>query len=158
MATLPILACYLSEPYDPSPYAPVSQRFWNELYLDVAATPELAASARARRAARRTRHGAAAVEELRAAPLFDHRRRYELVRPVLDELAATCLSGPAAARADFDRWVSGHPDAAPLRRLPGRHRPHRQRVARTGTSGPVASPAARTAAARPPPTSGPSGR
>ena len=37
VATLPILAMFLgheSEPCDPSPYAPVSRRFWNEAYLD----------------------------------------------------------------------------------------------------------------------------
>jgi len=110
VATLPILATYLSQPYDPSPYAPVSQRYWNELYLDLAATPELAASERARAllddpVTRR------AAEQIRTAELFDHRGRYALVRPVLDELAATCLAAPAAARADFDLWVAENPDA-----------------------------------------------
>jgi 4-alpha-glucanotransferase len=110
VATLPLLATYLSEPYDPSPYAPVSQRHWNELFLDVSATPELAVSERARRLLDDPATRAAA-DEIRTADLFDHRGRYALVRPVLDELAATCLAAPAAARADFDRWVAGNPDA-----------------------------------------------
>ena len=34
VATLPLLASFLDEPFEPSPYAPASRLFWNELYLD----------------------------------------------------------------------------------------------------------------------------
>jgi len=33
--TLPLLAAFLNEPFEPSPYAPVSRLFWNEFFLDV---------------------------------------------------------------------------------------------------------------------------
>ena len=34
VSTLPLLAAYLEDPCEPSPYSPVSRRFWNEIYLD----------------------------------------------------------------------------------------------------------------------------
>ncbi|MDA1095830.1 MAG: 4-alpha-glucanotransferase [Chloroflexi bacterium] len=40
VGTLPLLATFLDDrPFDPSPYAPVSRLFWNELYLDPARVP-----------------------------------------------------------------------------------------------------------------------
>lgn len=35
VVTLPMLAAFLDDPVEYSPYAPVSRRFWNELYADV---------------------------------------------------------------------------------------------------------------------------
>jgi 4-alpha-glucanotransferase len=44
VGTLPLLATFFgagNEPSDPSPYAPVSRRHWNEVYLDLGAIPEV---------------------------------------------------------------------------------------------------------------------
>jgi 4-alpha-glucanotransferase len=49
VGTLPMLAAFLDEPYDPSPYAPVSRMFWNELYVDVERAAEIVRSAEARK-------------------------------------------------------------------------------------------------------------
>jgi 4-alpha-glucanotransferase len=35
VGTLPLLATFLDEPFDPSPYSPASRLFWNELFLDL---------------------------------------------------------------------------------------------------------------------------
>ena len=39
VTTLPLYATFLDEPFDPSPYAPVSRMHWNELYLDDSTLP-----------------------------------------------------------------------------------------------------------------------
>ncbi len=39
ISTLPLYATFLDEPFDPSPYSPVSRLHWNELYLDDATLP-----------------------------------------------------------------------------------------------------------------------
>lgn len=40
VATLPLLACFFEEPFEPSPYSPISRAFWSELYVDPACAPE----------------------------------------------------------------------------------------------------------------------
>ncbi len=39
VSTLPLYAAFLDEPFDPSPYAPVSRLHWNEVYIDDAELP-----------------------------------------------------------------------------------------------------------------------
>ncbi len=39
VATLPLYAAFLDDPFDPSPYAPVSRLHWNEVYIDDASLP-----------------------------------------------------------------------------------------------------------------------
>jgi 4-alpha-glucanotransferase len=40
VATLPLLAAFLDEPFNPSPYAPVSRLFWSEFYIDITRLPD----------------------------------------------------------------------------------------------------------------------
>ncbi len=39
VATLPLYATFLDDPYDPSPYSPVSRLHWNEVFIDDAVLP-----------------------------------------------------------------------------------------------------------------------
>lgn len=39
VSTLPLLATFLSAPFEPSPYSPASRLFWNELFLDLHDVP-----------------------------------------------------------------------------------------------------------------------
>jgi 4-alpha-glucanotransferase len=39
VSTLPLYAAYLDDPFDPSPYSPVSRLHWNEVYLDDTGLP-----------------------------------------------------------------------------------------------------------------------
>ena len=48
VATLPLLAGFGPEPFEASPYLPVSRRFWHERWIDVERVPEFAWSAPAR--------------------------------------------------------------------------------------------------------------
>lgn len=39
VGTLPLFASFLDEPFEPSPYSPVSRRFFNELFLEIGGGP-----------------------------------------------------------------------------------------------------------------------
>ncbi|HXG51969.1 MAG TPA: 4-alpha-glucanotransferase [candidate division Zixibacteria bacterium] len=86
VATLPLLAAFLDEPFNPSPYAPVSRLFWNEIYLDLRRVPELERCPVAR-AILNSSGLQAEVASLRAADLVDYRRAMAVKRRVLEELA-----------------------------------------------------------------------
>jgi alpha-1,4-glucan:alpha-1,4-glucan 6-glycosyltransferase/4-alpha-glucanotransferase len=111
VGTLPLLATYLEEPFEPSPYSPVSRLFWNEVYLDVGSVPELprCAGARDRLASRElTRE----IAELRSRGLVDYQRVTAAKRQILTELARCFFSDPLPERlAAFRRYLAGHPRA-----------------------------------------------
>lgn len=109
-ATLPLLASFLDEPFNPSPYAPVSRLFWNEFYLDVEHVPELAHSRRARNFlnSEECRRELAAVH---SQPLIDYRRGMALKRRVLTELCRSLLRAKSARKTSFDEFVATHPAA-----------------------------------------------
>jgi 4-alpha-glucanotransferase len=108
VGTLPLLATFLDEPFDPSPYAPVSRRFWNEFYLDITRIPELERCP----AAQDLLNSSEFREEiaaLRAAPLVDYRRGMVLKRRLLGHLAQCCFDGDTGRQAALRRWAMAHP-------------------------------------------------
>jgi 4-alpha-glucanotransferase len=107
VATLPMLSAYLDAPGQPSPYSPVSRRFWNESYLDLARLPELESSAAARAVLERPDVVDGLLRARDGSP-FDVAARAGAVRPVLAELA-TSFFGSAPGAPGFDRWVEAHP-------------------------------------------------
>lgn len=86
VATLPLFAAYLDRPFDPSPYAPVSRLFWNELYLDPSRSPELAL-APATQALLASDDVRREIDRLRSSPLVDYREVAALARRMLEPLA-----------------------------------------------------------------------
>lgn len=104
VATLPLLASFLEEPCDPSPYSPVSRLFWNELYLDPMRAPEWE-----RAPAAHALLGSSAVreelEELRASPLVGYRRLAALKRGVLRELAHRFFAEGSDRAGSFRRFL-----------------------------------------------------
>jgi 4-alpha-glucanotransferase len=108
VATLPLLAAFLNEPLEPSPYAPVSRLFWNEFWIDVTRVPELrrCPSAQAILGSPEVRRQ---VEELRSLPLVDYRRQMEIKRKALEELAQCFFDERSERYGAFAQFVEAHP-------------------------------------------------
>jgi 4-alpha-glucanotransferase len=105
VAALPLLPAFLDEPFDPSPYSPVSRLYWNEFYVDPTRLPEFPRCPGAVKLIDSPRF----QEELSAArssDLIDYRRQMRMRREVLEELRG-CLS--EHSRADLQRFVESHP-------------------------------------------------
>ena len=109
VATLPLLAGFLDEPYEPSPYAPASRLFWNELYLDPRRLPEMEDCVAARRLVE-SPELQREVEVLRAGPRVDYSRLMTLKRRVLEELANRFFSRPGSREEEFAQFVAGKPN------------------------------------------------
>lgn len=107
VGTLPLLAAYLDEPFDPSPYSPVSRLMWNELYLDSgpggATGAAVAQSSSASEALDR-------VKEMAKAPLIDYRETAALKRRVLELQAAETFSEDGPSKKEFLRFAAENPE------------------------------------------------
>jgi 4-alpha-glucanotransferase len=96
VGSTPLFAAFLDRPFDPSPYAPVSRLYWNELYVDPVAVPELEASAEARR-----------LVAAAAPALVDYAAAMAAKRAILEALLQA-LQGPRLEA--FERHLDAHPD------------------------------------------------
>jgi 4-alpha-glucanotransferase len=110
VGTLPLLAAFLDEPFNPSPYAPVSRLFWNELYLDIHRIPELHRCAAAK-AAMHSSGFRTELANLQRAPLVEYRKLMALKRDILEKLLLCLLSQPSKRREGFEHFVATHPGA-----------------------------------------------
>jgi len=109
IGTLPLLAAFLDEPCDPSPYTPASRLFWNEFFLDLTQIPELRSchEARVQLGSQRVR---TEREALRLEPWVDYRRQMALKRRVLEPLATHFFAKGALARREaFQQFVQATP-------------------------------------------------
>lgn len=109
--TLPLLAAYLDEPYEPSPYAPASRLAWNEFYVDVTRVAELAANPEAAQLVRSSDF-VIEVAQLRETEYVDYRRSMVLKRRVLEILASDFFERrPGQRFVEFEQFVSRSPHA-----------------------------------------------
>ena len=108
VATLPLLAAFLDEPCQPSPYQPVSRRFWNEFYLDPTSLPEFARSAAARSLAA-SPEMQRELEALRGGRLVDWKRAAAARRRLLSLLADECEAGGGLERVALAAHVERRP-------------------------------------------------
>jgi 4-alpha-glucanotransferase len=109
VATLPLLATLLDEPCEPSPYAPASRLFWNELYIDPRRLTEMEDCVPARRLVESPEF-LREVEALRALPQVDYPRLMALKRRVLEELAHRFFSRPGPRQEELERFAAEKPD------------------------------------------------
>ncbi len=109
VATLPLLATFLDEPFEPSPYSPASRLFWNEFFLDLESIPEMKTSISAR-ALLRSPEIQSEIEGLRGQPLVDYRRGMAAKRRVLERLTQSFFKRASSARQEqFRQFLASHP-------------------------------------------------
>lgn len=114
VATLPLLAVLLDEPFEPSPYAPASRLFWNAFFVNLPRVDEFTAPSV--QALVRSAPVATELAELRSASLVDYHREMALKRRVLREMA-TIAWASSTRRGMLDAWMAAHPDAEPFARF-----------------------------------------
>jgi 4-alpha-glucanotransferase len=108
VGTLPFLAAFLDEPFEPSPYSPASRLFWNEFFLDATRIPELECNPRARDLIASTEFRAAVAAQ-QAQDLVDYRGQMAHKRRVLEHLAASFFAEPGNRLESFRKFVADHP-------------------------------------------------
>lgn len=113
VATLPLMASFLGEHHlEPSPYAPASRLFWNELFIDMNAIPELRTS----KAAQEMIASSGFQQELarlRSARYVDYATQMRLMRRVLEQLAREFFANGNEQRIEqFNDYLRQHADLA----------------------------------------------
>ncbi len=116
VSTLPLLAAFLREPCEASPYNPVSRRFWNELYIDLERVPELRWSQEAATLLASSGYQRE-LRALRESPWVDYRRGAELRREVLEMLVRAVANGPPERVAAFRNYLADQPEVAKYARF-----------------------------------------
>jgi 4-alpha-glucanotransferase len=109
VATLPISASFLTQPFDPSPYSPASRLYWNELFIDVdriLANTECV-PARNRACADDWKH---AMRNAARGEYVDYREIAYLKRHVLEALADWFYLQQRDQSADFRAFADLYPD------------------------------------------------
>jgi 4-alpha-glucanotransferase len=103
LGTLPLLACFFEEPFEPSPYSPISRAFWSEIYVDPRLAPESEGLGADERSAV-SREGAA-TDRHAAAPrsLLDYRSAMRERRSAIERLLAGLDRRGGARRDAFER-------------------------------------------------------
>lgn len=102
VGTLPIMAAFLDEPFDPSPYATASRLFWNEFYIDPVAIPGFADCPDAQRIIADNQK---MIAEFRRSEFLDYKREMALKRKVLEALLKKFLAADSPRRQEFEAFV-----------------------------------------------------
>ena len=109
VGTLPLFSAFLDGPVEPSPYAPVSRLFWNELYLDPHRLPEWERCPEARELVASSRFRKA-VEDLEGGELVDYESAAALRHEVLLHLARTWQDEGGVEGAELQDFSEVRPE------------------------------------------------
>jgi 4-alpha-glucanotransferase len=115
--TLPLLACFLDHPFEPSPYSPVSREVFSELFIDVGRAIDDARDP----AAQRLFESSEFQRELqgaRSGELVDYAAVWRIKRKALATLADSAFQSPAR-RSEIERFAAAHPAIAAYARFRG---------------------------------------
>lgn len=108
VGTLPLLPNYLTKPFDPSPYAPISRLFWSDFFLDL----PLLAQTQQCSAALKLLSDYSDLETkqlLSAERLLDHAELSRLRSAILLELSRQFFQQESHERSAFQAFVAEHP-------------------------------------------------
>jgi 4-alpha-glucanotransferase len=108
IATLPILAAFLDEPFEPSPYAPASRLLWNEFYIDPLRVPELDGCLDAR-AILDSLSFSRDMKHLQQSARVDYRQGMALKRKVLEKLSQCCYDHLPNRLLALTEFLRKHP-------------------------------------------------
>jgi len=105
---LPLLAAFLDDASNPSPYIPASRLLWNEFYLDITSIPELENCPKARDLVASAPFQKE-IEALQNAPQVDYHRIMVKKRQVLAELCRCLFATPSKRREALFRFIKSNP-------------------------------------------------
>jgi 4-alpha-glucanotransferase len=108
VGTLPLLPNYLTQPFDPSPYAPISRLFWSDFFLDL---PLLAQTQNCASALELIAEHASleAKQLLSAQRLIEHDELARSRAAALRELSRHFFQQTSAEHEAFRAFVAEHP-------------------------------------------------
>jgi len=124
VATLPLLATFLDELAELSPYLPASRLLWNEFYLDINTVPELRECPSAQ-ALLESSLFQNEIKALRNSPLVLYQRQMALKREILKELCRCLFAGASGRLEELHRFAEAKPlveDYARFRAAGDKHR------------------------------------
>lgn len=104
VGTLPLLSGFYDQFADPSPYSPVSRRWWNEAVVDVRRCPGAADLAWVNNTPPE-----ASVAPPDPAQRWDPIGHWKALRPILARLADYAFSNPGL-RSALEAWMRQHPE------------------------------------------------
>lgn len=106
VGSTPLLATFLRDPFVPSPYAPASRLFWNELYVDPTDAPEFGGRASELFESDEFRRERA---DLRKEPWIEYRRTADTRRRLLEAMAEDVETRFPARLQAFRGYLAEHP-------------------------------------------------